>query len=154
MLHCRSNTKSALIQTSQLLADLRFGVSSDISVTAEPSSEFPVIHTRRCSYAELYELVTALVSALLQHGVQPGDRVASYSSNCIVSVPTMILASRPFIPHHVAGCDSQFHLMIHIRRKMWQLALLQRLLVVSGSVLPPNLDQKVSWNGRNSIVSR
>lgn len=75
----------------------------DTVVTAEPSSEFPVVHTRLCSYAELYQLVTALVSALLQHGIQPGDRVASYSSNCIVSL-------RTFTP----GYDSQHHFMIYI----------------------------------------
>ena len=133
MLHHRSNAKSALVQISERCSR----ISIDTVVTAEPSSEFPVVHTRLCSYAELYQLVTALVSALLQHGIQPGDRVASYSSNCIVSL-------RTFTP----GYDSQHHFMIYILRKMWQLALLQRLLVVSGSVPPPTSDQKAFWNGK------
>lgn len=51
----------------------------------EPTPEDPHPHLRQCSYAELYELVAGLVSALLQYGIKPGDRVASYSSNCIVS---------------------------------------------------------------------
>ena len=36
------------------------------------------------SYAELYTLVADLASAFLARGLQPGDRIASYSSNCIV----------------------------------------------------------------------
>lgn len=41
------------------------------------------------TYAELYQQVADLVSALLSLGLQPGDRVASYSSNCIVSLALM-----------------------------------------------------------------
>ena len=37
------------------------------------------------SYAQLYDLVSDLVSALLAQGLKAGDRVASYSSNGIVS---------------------------------------------------------------------
>ncbi|KAJ6485031.1 acetoacetyl-CoA synthetase [Mycena vitilis] len=67
MLHCRSN-KVALIQAT------------------EPTSLNPTPDLRRCSYAHLYELVSQVVSALLVNGLKPGDRVASYSSNCIENV--------------------------------------------------------------------
>lgn len=50
--------------------------------TAEPTSEYST-PLKRCTYAELYTLVADLVSAMLHHGVRPGDRVGSYSSNCI-----------------------------------------------------------------------
>ncbi|KIK68140.1 hypothetical protein GYMLUDRAFT_36974 [Collybiopsis luxurians FD-317 M1] len=52
----------------------------------EPTPECPNPPLKRCTYAELYALVADLVSALLHHGVQPGDRIASYSSNCIENV--------------------------------------------------------------------
>ncbi|KAJ6599056.1 acetoacetyl-CoA synthetase [Mycena vulgaris] len=58
MLHCRSTDKIALIQAT------------------EPTPLNPTMHN--CT-----ELVSRLVSALLANGVKPGDRVASYSSNCI-----------------------------------------------------------------------
>jgi acyl-CoA synthetase (AMP-forming)/AMP-acid ligase II len=54
---------------------------------AEPSVDGATPYLRKCTYAELYELVAALVSAFHKHGVKAGDRVASYSSNCIVSIP-------------------------------------------------------------------
>lgn len=41
---------------------------------------------RRVTYAELYAQVADLVSALLDLGLQPGDRIGSYCSNCIVSL--------------------------------------------------------------------
>ncbi|KAI5124974.1 hypothetical protein M0805_007400 [Coniferiporia weirii] len=41
---------------------------------------------RRVTYTELYALVADLVSALLELGLQPGDRVGSYCSNCIENV--------------------------------------------------------------------
>ncbi|KAJ7180097.1 acetoacetyl-CoA synthetase [Mycena crocata] len=68
MLHCRSREKVALIQAT------------------EPTPLNPTPELKRCSYAQLYELVSQLVSALLANGVKPGDRVASYSSNCIENV--------------------------------------------------------------------
>lgn len=46
--------------------------------------EDPEPRMRRVTYAQLYNLVADVASALLYHGVRPGDRVASYSSNCIV----------------------------------------------------------------------
>ncbi|CAK5275643.1 unnamed protein product [Mycena citricolor] len=49
----------------------------------EPTPVNPNPPMKRCTYAELYKLVSRLVSALLANGVKPGDRIASYSSNCI-----------------------------------------------------------------------
>ncbi|KAG6919424.1 hypothetical protein DXG01_006307 [Tephrocybe rancida] len=65
MLHYRSETKLALIQTT------------------EPTADTPVPELRKCTYRELYNLTMDLASALLRNGLEPGDRVASYSSNCI-----------------------------------------------------------------------
>jgi acetoacetyl-CoA synthetase len=45
----------------------------------------PAPAPRTLSFAELHALVGDLVSALLGAGLRPGDRVASYASNCIVS---------------------------------------------------------------------
>ncbi|KAL7282438.1 hypothetical protein ACG7TL_003909 [Trametes sanguinea] len=52
----------------------------------EPEPKHPKPDVRRVSYAELYALVSDLVSAFLAHGLQPGDRIASYSSNCVVRI--------------------------------------------------------------------
>ncbi|KAK7061728.1 acetoacetyl-CoA synthetase [Favolaschia claudopus] len=68
MLHCRSSEKIALIQAT------------------EPTPLNPTPELKRYTYAQLYELVSHLVSSLLANGLQPGDRVASYSSNCIETV--------------------------------------------------------------------
>ncbi|KAF8484292.1 hypothetical protein JB92DRAFT_3029847 [Gautieria morchelliformis] len=56
-----------------------------ISIT-EPTPGCPDPPRRKISYRDLYELVSHLVSALLLVPIQPGDRVASYSSNCIDNV--------------------------------------------------------------------
>ncbi|CUA70198.1 acetoacetyl-CoA synthetase [Rhizoctonia solani] len=64
-LWCRSPDKIAIIEAVEPLADLA-------------SSPF-----RQITYAELYAQVANLVSALTEHGVKKGDRVACYSSNCI-----------------------------------------------------------------------
>lgn len=61
-----------------------------IYVIAEPTPENPKPPHAEVTYAQLYALVADAVSALLQHSLQAGDRVASYSSNCIVR-PTPIL---------------------------------------------------------------
>ncbi|KAF8913910.1 acetoacetyl-CoA synthetase [Gymnopilus junonius] len=65
MLRCRSENKLALVEAT------------------EPTPEDPEPRLRRVTYAELYNLVADVASALLYHGVRPGDRIASYSSNCI-----------------------------------------------------------------------
>ncbi|KAG6873321.1 hypothetical protein C0995_000474 [Termitomyces sp. Mi166 len=68
MLHCRSDKKLALIQAT------------------EPTPEDPTPELRKCSYQELFARTADLASALLRNGLEPGDRVASYSSNCIENV--------------------------------------------------------------------
>ncbi|KAF9075793.1 acetoacyl-CoA synthetase [Rhodocollybia butyracea] len=59
----------------------------------EPTPEYPSPPLKRLSYGQLYTLVADLVSALLYHGIQPGDRVASYSSNCIENVAACLAAT-------------------------------------------------------------
>ncbi|KAF8897544.1 acetoacyl-CoA synthetase [Infundibulicybe gibba] len=54
--------------------------------TSEPTLDNPTPDLQKCTYWELYTLVADLVSALLDRGLKPGDRVASYSSNCIENV--------------------------------------------------------------------
>ncbi|KAJ3997023.1 acetoacetyl-CoA synthetase [Lentinula boryana] len=68
MLQHRSLSKVALIQATE----------------PTPQNAHPKL--KRCTYAELYSLVAHVVSALIHHGVKAGDRVASYSSNCIENV--------------------------------------------------------------------
>ena len=61
--------------------------SADVPLhTAEPHPGNPQPPLRKVSYAQLYDVVADLVSALLAQGLKAGDRVASYSSNCIVSI--------------------------------------------------------------------
>ncbi|KAG2013636.1 acetyl-CoA synthetase [Coprinopsis cinerea AmutBmut pab1-1] len=69
MLQCRSDDKVALIEATEPIED---------------GAALP--DYRRCTYAELYTLVASAVSALLHYGLKPGDRVASYASNCIENV--------------------------------------------------------------------
>ena len=52
---------------------------------AEPTSKNPNPKPVFISNAQLYSLVADAVSALLQCGLVPGDRIASYTSNRIVS---------------------------------------------------------------------
>jgi acetoacetyl-CoA synthetase len=66
MLRCRDPAKRALVELD------------------EPHPRHPTPALRELSYAGLYALVADLVSALLGAGLVRGDRVASYSSNCIV----------------------------------------------------------------------
>ncbi|PPQ98508.1 hypothetical protein CVT24_003999 [Panaeolus cyanescens] len=68
MLACRSDVKIALVEAT------------------EPTPEEPAPAIRKLTYAQLYNLVADLVSSLLHHGIVPGDRVASYSSNSIENV--------------------------------------------------------------------
>jgi len=86
MLKSRSAEKVALIQASAF-SFLIFNPDSDcITTLAEPTPDTPNPEFRRCTYSKLYSLVADLVSALLLNGLKPGDRVASYSSNCIVGL--------------------------------------------------------------------
>lgn len=75
MLRCRSAEKTALIEAT------------------EPHPGDPKPALRRVSYAELYTLVSDLVSALLAQGLKAGDRVASYSSNCIENTAACLAAT-------------------------------------------------------------
>lgn len=51
----------------------------------EPTPDLENPSYRQITYAELYAKVADAVSSLTEQGVKMGDRVASYSSNCIVS---------------------------------------------------------------------
>ncbi|KAJ3505943.1 hypothetical protein NLJ89_g7142 [Agrocybe chaxingu] len=75
MLHCRSTIKIALIEAT------------------EPTPDESTPRLRSVTYAQLYALVADVVSALIHHGVKAGDRVASYSSNCIENVAACLAAS-------------------------------------------------------------
>ncbi|KAF8165335.1 acetoacetyl-CoA synthetase [Crassisporium funariophilum] len=75
MLHCRSDKKVALIEA------------------IEPTPEHPSPSLRTFTYAQLYALTADVVSALLHHGLKSGDRVASYSSNCIENVAISLATS-------------------------------------------------------------
>lgn len=87
MLQCRSESKIALIEASSVIFMLWVASANLLypSFTVEPTSEHP-LQLRKVTYAELYDIVRDVVSALLYHGLRPGDRVASYSSNCIARV--------------------------------------------------------------------
>ena len=95
MLQCRSESKIALIEASSVFFLFFFffffsilWVASNLhcpSFTVESTPEHP-LQLHNVTYAQLYDIVRDVVSALLYHGLRPGDRVASYSSNCIVRV--------------------------------------------------------------------
>lgn len=50
---------------------------------AEPTPQASADYIK-ITYAELYNATADAVSALLSLGIKAGDRVASYSTNCIV----------------------------------------------------------------------
>ncbi|KAI0751968.1 acetoacetyl-CoA synthetase [Irpex lacteus] len=75
MLRERSDSKIALIEAT------------------EPHPANPQPPLRKVTYAQLYDLVADLVSALLSQGLKSGDRVASYSSNCIENVAACLAAT-------------------------------------------------------------
>lgn len=107
MLQCRSSEKVALIQASGFTNSC-FD-SNDFNYEflrpAEPTSEILDPPLVQCTYSELYLLVADLVSALLVHDLKPGDRVASYSSNCIVRfyIKEYTMSAEPVIQiwHHL-----------------------------------------------------
>ncbi|THH33618.1 hypothetical protein EUX98_g606 [Antrodiella citrinella] len=76
MLQCRATDKVALIE----------------AIEPHPGTG-NVSALRHVSYADLYALVADLVSALLSLGLKPGDRVASYASNCIENVAACLAAT-------------------------------------------------------------
>ncbi|KAF8974552.1 acetoacetyl-CoA synthetase [Flammula alnicola] len=75
MLRCRLDDKMALIEAT------------------EPTPDDPVPRLRNVTYAQLYALVADVVSALIYHGIKQGDRVASYSSNCIENLAACLATS-------------------------------------------------------------
>ena len=98
MLQCRSESKIALIEASSVIFIL-WVASTNLqrsSFIVEPTPEHP-LQLRKVTYAQLYDMVRDVVSALLFHGLRPGDRVASYSSNSIVRV---FLGANGFISTH------------------------------------------------------
>lgn len=80
--------------------------------TAEPTPNDPIPRLRKVTYSQLYALVADIVSALVYHGIKQGDRVASYSSNCIVrflyrssvTLCGFFLTSRSISQENVAAC--------------------------------------------------
>ena len=81
---------------------------------------------RKLSYRELYDLVADIVSALLLVPIQPGDRVASYSSNCIVRLTFLIYTHR-------------FTLFRKTSPAVWP----QQLLARSGYVLDVTINSRI-----------
>ncbi|KAF8321164.1 acetoacetate-CoA ligase [Clavulina sp. PMI_390] len=75
MLKCRQDDKIAMIQAT------------------EPTPENPSPAHKTITYASLYTAVAHTVQALLELGISPGDRVASYSSNCIENVVATLAAT-------------------------------------------------------------
>lgn len=86
------------------------------------------------TYAELYSAVKHTVSALLKHGLKPGDRVAAYSSNCVVRC------------RHFISADKCPDWLVH-RKLLWHVSQ-QLQLGPYGSALPPTLDLTESWKGK------
>ena len=78
MLQCRSESKIALIEASSVIFLLRWHLTNlhRPSFIVEPTPEHS-LQLRNVTYAQLYGIVRDLVSALLYHGLRPGDRVAS-----------------------------------------------------------------------------
>lgn len=93
MLRCRSSEKTALIEASMFSVICFVMVRVYECITAEPEPNNIAPPLRHVTYLELYSLVSDLVSALLLCGLKAGDRVASYSSNCIVGQHAFTLIS-------------------------------------------------------------
>lgn len=74
-LQCRSESKIALVQATE----------------PHPNDPSPVFKT--CTYNRLYASTITAASALLKLGVRPGDRVASYASNCIENVVAFLASA-------------------------------------------------------------
>ncbi len=83
----RRDDKVALVQAS--MCDVCSFPSFRVDIRhffylAEPTPEDPNPPYRKVTYGELYGLAARVVGALQKEGVQAGDRVGSYASNCIV----------------------------------------------------------------------
>lgn len=82
-LQCKSE-KIALIQASEHTEELTCLFRILIRLLAEPHPADPSPAFKKCTYNQVYDSTIIAASALLALGVRPGDRVASYASNCIV----------------------------------------------------------------------
>lgn len=83
MFHNRyRSAKLAVIQTGNPLVPHPYLLRANSS-PVEPTPEFPNPDRITCSYENLYGLVAELVSSLKFHGVQQGQTVGSYCSNCL-----------------------------------------------------------------------
>ncbi|KAF7355325.1 Acetoacetyl-CoA synthetase [Mycena sanguinolenta] len=79
-------TDACINWAENMLTSTRSSEKVALIQPTEPTPLNPNPELRRCTYAQLYDLVSRLVSSLLANGLKPGDRVASYSSNCIENV--------------------------------------------------------------------
>lgn len=93
MLRCKDADKTALIEMGTLSRRSSVLMECQFQVIVEPHPANPTPQRRSVTYGALYNLVADVVSGLLAEGVKPGDRVASYSSNCIVNALLGLLCS-------------------------------------------------------------
>jgi acetoacetyl-CoA synthetase len=96
MLRCRDADKIALIEMSTSYHRLPVLMERQFQTIVEPHPTNLTPQRRSVTYRALYDLVADVVSGLLTEGVKPGDRVASYSSNCIVNALLGLLCSTLF----------------------------------------------------------
>ncbi|MBE9525359.1 MAG: AMP-binding protein, partial [Proteobacteria bacterium] len=69
------------------------------SVERYPAKEAVVVEGKSFTYAELYDASSRLSNALIERGIQRGDRVAIYMDNtwpCIVSIYAILLSGGVF----------------------------------------------------------
>jgi len=69
------------------------------SVERHPEKDAVIVEGKSYTYAELYDASTRLANALIERGVQRGDRVAIYMDNtwpCIVSIYAVLLSGGVF----------------------------------------------------------
>ncbi|KAG9017281.1 hypothetical protein FRB93_007394 [Tulasnella sp. JGI-2019a] len=59
----------------------------------EPTPSTPNPPYRHITYRELYDLTSRVVDSLKNAGIKPGDRIASYASNCIENVAASLGAA-------------------------------------------------------------
>lgn len=83
---------STINYAENLLANRSPDTTAIIQVV-EPNSQNPKPEPVRISSAQLYSLVADAVSGLLQCGLAPGDRIASYTSNRIENVVALLAAA-------------------------------------------------------------
>ncbi|KAH8830910.1 acetoacetyl-CoA synthetase [Flagelloscypha sp. PMI_526] len=74
---------------------LRHRTSSKVALiqATEPTPDFPELTFKQLTYSDLYAAVHQVVCGLKALNLDPGDRVASYSSNCIENVVACLAAT-------------------------------------------------------------